>query len=301
MRGLTIKPAPGLLVDGGPPTALIDLLLAALPSPNTRRAYRHAISELFSYAAGRQVTRALLLEWRAALATRISAATVNLQLSAVRRLVREARRSGAIDGHEAAELLEVRGLPQRGRRTGNWLTKEQARQILALPNRKTLRGKRNYCVIALLIGCGVRRSELAALDVEALKRRDNRWVLADLVGKGGRTRTVAVPGWVMVAIDQWRAAAKITGGRLIRRLTLAAGGLSEYAIWEIVSHAAAKIGVTNLGPHDLRRTCAKLCRSKGGDIEQIQFMLGHESIRTTQLYLGTMQNLETAVNDNLGL
>jgi len=256
---------------------------------------------MYAFAGGRPITRALLLEWRAALVTKISPATVNLQLSAIRRLVREARRVGAIDGQQAAELIEVGGLPQRGARTGNWLTKEQTRAILAVPNRKTLRGRRNYCVLALLIGCALRRSELAALEVETLQRRDGRWVLADLAGKGGRVRTVAVPAWVMRGIDEWKAAAKIKGGRLIRRLTLAAEGLSEYAIWEIVSHAAAKIGVANLGPHDLRRTCAKLCRSKGGDIEQIQFMLGHESIRTTQIYLGTMQNLETAVNDNLGL
>jgi integrase len=301
MRGQAIKPAPGLLVGGHTPTALIDLVLAALPSRNTRRAYRLAIRQLFTFSAGRPVTRGLLLEWRAALAMKISAATVNLQLSAVRKLVREARRTGAIDGQEASELLEVPGLPRRGARTGNWLTPEQARMLLAVPNRKTLRGKRNYCVLALLIGCALRRTELSALDVETLQRRDGRWVLTDIVGKGGRVRTVAVPGWVMVAIDSWRAAAKIEHGRLIRRLTLAPVGLSEYAIWEIVSHAAAKIGVPSFGPHDLRRTCAKLCRSKGGDIEQIQFMLGHESIKTTQLYLGTMQNLETAVNDNLGL
>jgi integrase len=283
------------------PVALINSVLAALPSPNTRREYNRSIREMYTFSAGRPVTRALLLEWRAALLTKISPATVNLKLSAIRRLVREARRTGAIDGQEEAELVGIRGLPQRGARAGNWLTREQTRAILALPNRKTLRGKRNYCVLALLIGCALRRSELAALDCETLQRRDNRWVLADLPGKGGRVRTVAVPVWVMTAIESWKTAAKIKGGKLIRRLTLAPEGLSEYAIWEIVSQHAAKIGVLNLGPHDLRRTCAKLCRSKGGDIEQIQFMLGHESIRTTQLYLGTMQNLETAVNDNLGL
>src|SRR5260370_1182576 len=109
MRGRTIKPASGLLPGGRVPVALIDSVLAALPSPNTRRAYSHAIREMYAFSAGRQVTRALLLEWRAALLTKISPATVNLELCAVRRLVREARRVGAIDGQEAAELLELRG------------------------------------------------------------------------------------------------------------------------------------------------------------------------------------------------
>jgi site-specific recombinase XerD len=60
--------------------------------------------------------------------------------------------------------------------------------------------------------------------------------------------------------------------------------------------------VDKLGPHDLRRTCAKLCRAAGGDLEQIQFLLGRDaSIQTTERYLGSRQNLKEAVNDRLGL
>jgi integrase/recombinase XerD len=60
-------------------------------------------------------------------------------------------------------------------------------------------------------------------------------------------------------------------------------------------------GVPRLAPHDLRRTCAKLCRAAGGDLEQIQLLLGHASIQTTERYLGTKQDLVDAVNDDLGL
>ena len=56
-----------------------------------------------------------------------------------------------------------------------------------------------------------------------------------------------------------------------------------------------------LAPHDMRRTCAKLCRESGGDLEEIQFLLGHASIQTTERYLGSRQNLKEAVNDRLGL
>ena len=65
--------------------------------------------------------------------------------------------------------------------------------------------------------------------------------------------------------------------------------------------AAERIGVTRFGPHDLRRTCAKLCRASGGELEQIQLLLGHASAQTTERYLGTKQNLIEAVNDRLGL
>ena len=78
--------------------------------------------------------------------------------------------------------------------------------------------------------------------------------------------------------------------------------LSERMIWHIVTKYARQIGlVDQLAPHYMRRTCAKLCRESGGDLEQIQFLLGHASIQTTERYLGSRQNLKEAVNDRLGL
>jgi integrase len=62
-----------------------------------------------------------------------------------------------------------------------------------------------------------------------------------------------------------------------------------------------QIGIEHFGAHDLRRTCAKLCRKNGGDLEQIKFLLGHSSIQTTERYLGSDQEIAVAVNDNLGL
>jgi integrase len=95
-------------------------------------------------------------------------------------------------------------------------------------------------------------------------------------------------------------------GRLFRPVTkggkLAGEALSdEKAIWNLVVKYAEATSLGKLSPHDLRRTCAKLCRKAGGDLEQIQFLLGHASILTTERYLGTDQELSTAVNDNLGL
>jgi integrase len=62
--------------------------------------------------------------------------------------------------------------------------------------------------------------------------------------------------------------------------------LSTTAVWKIVLHYAHDVGIQHLAPHDLRRTCAKLCRKSGGDLEQIQFLLGHSSIETTEKILG---------------
>jgi integrase len=71
------------------------------------------------------------------------------------------------------------------------------------------------------------------------------------------------------------------------------------AVWKIVLHYAQQVGIERLAPHDLRRTCAKLCRKSGGDLEQIQFLLGHSSIQTTEKYLGGERDIVNAVNDRI--
>jgi integrase len=78
-------------------------------------------------------------------------------------------------------------------------------------------------------------------------------------------------------------------------------GLTANVVWAVVQGYAAEVGVPRLAPHDLRRTCAKLCRAAGGDLEQIQLLLGHASIATTERYLGSKLDLAQAVNDDLGL
>jgi integrase len=143
------------------------------------------------------------------------------------------------------------------------------------------------------------------LKIEDIQLREGRWVIIDLRGKGGRIRTVAVPIWVKRGIEDWMAAAKIEKGRLLRPLSksgkIVGDELGDWAIWSVVEQSSKQIGIEHFGAHDLRRTCAKLCRKSGGDLEQIKFLLGHSSIQTTERYLGSEQDIEIAVNDNLGL
>jgi integrase len=149
--------------------------------------------------------------------------------------------------------------------------------------------------LLFLVGCALRRRELSTLTLEDIQLREGRWVIVDLVGKGGRVRTVAIPVWVKNAINSWQTAAKIEDGRLLGE------ELGDWAIWNVVETSAKGIGIEHFGAHDLRRTCAKLCRKNGGDLEQIKFLLGHSSIQTTERYLGSEQEIVIAVNDNLGL
>ena len=129
----------------------------------------------------------------------LSASTVNVRLSAVRKMVSEALKNGMLSAEDAANLTEIPRVRQKGTRLGNWLTKEQAKELLAVPDRSTVKGKRDYVILALLVGCALRRKELASLEVETVQLREGRWVLADLEGKGRRIRTVAVPVWSSTA------------------------------------------------------------------------------------------------------
>ena len=144
---------------------------------------------------------------------------------------------------------------------------------------------------------------MSRMNCEHLTMRDGRWVFLDFLGKGNKTRSVAVPLWVKQEIDGWLEVAGIEKGPIFRRV-LASGrvgkdALTERAVWQLVREYATRIGIGELAPHDLRRTAAKLCRAKGGELEQIQFLLGHESILTTERYLGSEQDLKNAVNDAL--
>ena len=78
-------------------------------------------------------------------------------------------------------------------------------------------------------------------------------------------------------------------------------GMTVKAVWHIVKESAKSIGVAKLAPHDLRRTCARLCHASGGELEQIQFLLGHVSVQTTERYLGCKQRIRSAVNDRIGI
>jgi site-specific recombinase XerD len=171
---------------------LKQMVLDSVTSPNTRRSYSLTLNELFAFSAGRPLSRALLQAWKASMDS-LAPSTINVKLSAVRRLVGEARRNGLISAEDAANLSDIPNVRQRGNRLGNWLTREQAKELLQVPDRSTLKGKRDYAILALLVGCALRRRELASLEMSDLQEREGRWVIANLCGKGNRIRTVAVP------------------------------------------------------------------------------------------------------------
>ena len=116
-------------------------------------------------------------------------------------------------------LQAKKGVKQLGSRIGNWLTSDQARLILQNADGVDLRSLRDLSMMAVLLGCGLRRAELSALEVEDLQIRQGHWAIVDLVGKGGHVRTVPMPMWVKEAVDRWMVTAKVSGGRIFRAVS----------------------------------------------------------------------------------
>ena len=205
----------------------------------------------------------------------------------------------------AAGIRRVKGVKKLGVRLGNWLTAEEARRFWQAPDVNTLKGKRDRAKLATLLGCGLRRRELADLTLAHIQQREEHWAIVDLVGKGGHIRTVPMPDWVKSTLDTWTRAAGITGGTVFRCVCRAGkcwgNGVTERVVWHVVKQYAGKMGLAGLAPHDLRRSCAKLCHSAGGELDQIQFLLGHVSVQTTERYLGCKQRIRGAVNDRIGI
>jgi len=280
-------------------------VLNSLSSPASRRVYEYAIDQFTAWYCSEPrlaFNRIVVVRYRLHLESRgLAANTINQQLAAVRRLAHEAADSGLLSPELAAGISRVKGVKQLGFRSGNWLTVEQCCQVLGLATGHSLRAKRDYAMLAMLFGCGLRRSELVGLQLDDIQMRQGHWAIVDLIGKGGHIRTVPIPVWVKAALDEWTAEAGITQGRIFRAVGRAGkvwgNGVSQNVVWYVVKTCCERAGLQHIAPHDLRRTCAKLCHSSGGELEQIQFLLGHASVQTTERYLGCKQNLGHPVND----
>lgn len=286
---------------------LKSLVLNSVSSVHSRAAYGRALDDFFAWwGFGRPFSKALVQEWKARLeADGFASATINQRLSAIRKLATEAADNGMIDSAAAAAIGRVRGAARHGVRAGNWLTRQQTQGVLNSPDAETLVGKRDRALLAILFGCGLRRAEAAALTMAHVQQREGRWCIVDLVGKHGRVRTIPMPSWVKSAIDRWTAAAGITSGCIIRAVnkggaTWGAGVTAKVIRSIVVSHSARESG-GHFSAHDCRRTFAKLCRAADGELEQIQLLLGHASIQTTERYLGSQLEIIDAVNDKLRL
>jgi integrase len=284
-------------------------VLNTLASQHSRRSYEYAIDRFIAWYCSEprlEFNRSIVVRYRSFLERlSLSAATINLHLSAIRRLADESAESGWLNPELAIGIRRVKGVKRLGRKMGNWLTRNQAQELVNAASKANLRGWRDGAMVGLLLECGLRRSEVVGLNLDQLQSREGHWVIVNLIGKGARLRTVPVPSWTKELLDSWLRRSGVSEGRVFRRVLkggmLQPSGVTANVVWYAVKRCAGQAGINNLAPHDLRRTCARLCHSSGGELEQIQFLLGHASVQTTERYIGSKQKLQDAVNDRLGI
>jgi site-specific recombinase XerD len=285
------------------------VLLDEIQNSSTRAMYGKALSDFLAWCQTQSVstlTRIIVEQHKDFLLSRgYSAATINQRLTAIRQYTRHTANRGLLAKEDAAEILAVRGIRKKTILSeGQSLDVQEAESLLNAPNPDTKKGKRDRALLAILLGCGLKRNEIVQSKVEDIRRMGGRWVLSQVVGGHGRVRTVPLPSWVKRALDRWLKASKIRSGVIFRALnrdgTLRDRGLSAPMVLVTVAKYGKHIGV-RIAPRDLRLTCARLCRESGADLEQIQLLLGHANIQATGACLAVAQDLTKAPNDALGM
>src|SRR4051794_38845151 len=149
-----------------------SLVLDSVHSENSRRAYRRALIDFRDWFESNWTSglcKAAVQQYRGDLERRgLAPPTINLRLSAVRKLAMEAADNGLLPAEIAAGIARVTGTPYRGSRSGHWLTRSQAQDLLDLPTANTRKGLRDHVILAMLLGCGLRRDEMARIVLEQI-------------------------------------------------------------------------------------------------------------------------------------
>lgn len=291
--------------------SIVEMVIDALPSENSRRAYQRHLEEFFDWHHEQgqpELNKALINGYLKHLREerKLSSANINQKLSAIRKLASEAEDNNLLEFRIANGIRAIKGVTHTKNRLGNWLTQEEAQIWINTPDTSTLKGLRDRALLAVMLGCGLRRSETANLSFSHLQLRENRWMIVNLVGKRDKVRSIPMAGWIKKGIDQWAMAAGILTGRVFRRVHKSnqpsGNSMTPQAIYKIIKEYAEKLDQEKkIAPHDLRRTFAHLSYDGGSEIDQVQLSLGHSSIQTTENYLGIKQKLKDAPSDLVGL
>ena len=170
-------------------------VLSTLASQHSRRSHEYAIDRFIAWYCSEPrlefncsvVVGSIAHSWSA---SPCPAATINLHLSAIRKLADESAESGWLSPELAIGIRRVKGVKRLGRKMGNWLTRNEAQELVNAASKANLRGWRDGAMVGLLLGCGLRPSEVEGLNLDKQQSREGNWVIVNLIGKGSRIRTV---------------------------------------------------------------------------------------------------------------
>ena len=266
-------------------------------APGSRRAIIGALKLMAQIAtAGRET--AATMPWeslryqhaqaiRTAMAARYKPATVNRNLAALRGVLREAWRLGLMSSEELARAVDLQPVRGESLPAGRELTVGELRALfVACASGRQPRGKRDAALLAVLYGCGLRRSEAVGLDVVDFSA--DKSSLTVRRGKGNKDRLVFLPTGALAAVNQWLVERGSSVGAIFVAIGPGAiiGGrrLSDQAVLETLRRLQRSSGVAHFSPHDLRRTFVSHLLTAGADVSTVQRMAGHAGIATTVRY-----------------
>ena len=185
-----------------------------------------------------------------------------------------------------------------------WLSQSQVDKLTSLPftcQENNLRAWRDYIVLALLLGAGLRREELSTITFDALKTLPNGNGFRDVLeihGKGAKDRVVPISPLLSERLRTWKSLCG--GGNIVRSINKAGKlgrSLSVIGIFSIVREYGNLIDVPNLDPHDCRRSFGRLGWEATHDLILIRDLLGHSDAKTTQKYIGLDLKLDVTASD----
>lgn len=272
------------------------LRLGRRMSPHTVAAYLgdlHSLMEFLSLGTDatseqlREVlTQRAVRSWLArTLADGGARSTIARHTAAIRNFTSWAMREGILASDPAALL----SYPRADQRLPSPLDESDARALLNAARDEAAAGGasqiRNWAILELTYACGLRVSEICALDISSLNREA---LTVRVVGKGNKERVVPYGPPAADALDHWlvRGRPQLAGERSGHALFLGdkGGRIDPRVVRSMVHKMAARAGVHDIAPHGLRHSTATHLLQGGADLRAVQEMLGHSSLSTTQRY-----------------
>ena len=217
----------------------------------------------------------------------LAPSTINTYLAAIRGVALEAWQIKLIDTDTYQHIKLVKSVRGSRLSKGRALEGVESQALLnACSNDSSSKGRRDAAIFAVLLGCGLRRSELVSLNLEHIS-----WTKGTLkvLGKGNKERLSYMPDGTITYLENW--VNNVRGdsrGPLFTRIRrhdfFTINRLSDQAIYHILEVRRIETGLDNFSPHDLRRTFASALLDNGEDLITVRDAMGHESITTTQVY-----------------
>jgi integrase/recombinase XerC len=295
---------------------LIAELLADKRSANTRRAYARDLADFFQSVAGAapnpaivqsflQLSRfnaiALVLKYKASLIDKgLKEATVNRRLAAIKALANHARKLGIVDW----TLADIKSEKIKPYRDTSGITAESFKRVLAVPNRDTLKGKRDYALLRLLWDNALRRSEVAQADIKDLDLEGRKlWILGK--GRGSQKEAISLSRATVQALQEWLQARQeldINQPLFIALDRASCGhGLTGTAIYKIVQASAKAAGIAkHISPHRIRHSgITAALDASGGDVRRVQKLSRHANLNTLMIYDDNRRNHQAEITELL--